>query len=159
MIFMILLCFLRLYFIYNGKEFYNNLMIIMKKYPENYKHSEITEKIIKFAYYVYGALGSGFLEKIYENALCKKLKEQNLEIKQQYPINVYFENELIGAYFADILVENKVIIELKAIEKLHIVHEVQLVNYLKATKIEVGLLINFATEKLEIKRKVFSIKK
>ncbi len=125
------------------------------KYKENYKHSELTERIIKEAYYVYNKLGYGFLEKVYENALFIRLSNTGFNVSQQYPVNVYFENELVGEYFADILIEEKVILELKAIEKLSAIHEVQLVNYLKATKIEVGLLINFGP-KIEIKRKVFT---
>lgn len=125
------------------------------EYKENYKHSELTERIIKEAYYVYNKLGYGFLEKVYENALFIRLKNTGFNVSQQYPVNVYFENELVGEYFADILIEEKVILELKAIEKLIAIHEVQLVNYLKATKIEVGLLINFGP-KIEIKRKVFT---
>lgn len=125
------------------------------KYKENYKHSELTEKIIKEAYYIYNKLGHGFLEKVYENALFIRLKNTGFHVNQQYPVNVYFENELVGEYFADLLVEEKIIIELKAIEKLSAVHEVQLVNYLKATGIEVGLLINFGPN-IKVKRKVFT---
>ncbi len=123
----------------------------------NYKYSEITEKIIKEVYYVYNVLGHGFLEKIYENALSKRLKDIGFKLKQQHPINVFFENEMMGEYFADLLVEDKIIIELKAIEVLNRIHEVQLVNYLKATNIEVGLLINFGP-KIQIKRRVLSKK-
>lgn len=125
------------------------------RYKENYKYSELTEKIIKEAYYVYNKLGYGFLEKVYENALCVRLKNTGYNIKQQYPINVYFENELVGDYYADILLEEKVILELKSIEKLNPIHEVQLVNYLKATGVEIGLLINFGP-KVEVKRKVYT---
>jgi GxxExxY protein len=128
----------------------------MEKFNEdNYKHSELTEKIIKEAYFVFNTLGYGFLEKVYENALNKRLNKQELETKQQYPINVFFENELVGEYFADLIVEDKVIIELKAIQELNKIHETQLVNYLKATNIEVGLLINFGP-KLEFKRRVLT---
>jgi len=122
----------------------------------NYIHSEITEKIIGEVYYVYNNLGCGFLEKVYENALCKRLRDINFNVKQQFPINVYFENEIVGQYFADILIEDKVILELKTCETLIPIFEVQLVNYLKATNIEVGLLINFGP-KLEIKRRVNSV--
>ncbi|MBI5403220.1 MAG: GxxExxY protein [Ignavibacteriae bacterium] len=128
----------------------------MNKYEEdNYKHSELTEKIIKEAYFVFNALGYGFLEKVYENALFRRLNNIGLKTLQQSPINVYFENELVGEYYADLIVEEKVIIELKAIQELNKIQETQLVNYLKATKIEVGLLINFGP-KLDFKRKVFS---
>ena len=120
---------------------------------ENYKYSEITEKIIQQAYYVYNKLGYGFLEKVYENAMIKKINDIGLKVEQQKPINVIFENKIIGEYFADIIVEEKVIVELKSIEMLNSIHEIQLVNYLKATNIEVGILINFG-KKMEIKRKV-----
>jgi len=130
----------------------------MNKYEEdNYKHSELTEKIIKEAYFVFNKLGYGFLEKVYENALYIRLNNQGLKTKQQYPINVFFENELVGEYCADLIVEDKVIVELKAIQELAKIHETQLVNYLKATEIEVGLLINFGP-KLEFKRRVLTKK-
>lgn len=122
-------------------------------HDDNYQHAEITEKIIKQVYYIFNKLGYGFLEKVYENAMIKKLKDIGLKVEQQKPINVIFENEIIGKYFADIIVEEKIIIELKSIETFNSIHEIQLVNYLKATNMEVGLLINFG-KKLEIKRKV-----
>ena len=122
---------------------------------ENYKYSDLTEKIIHEAYYVYNTLGYGFLEKVYENALFNRLKNVGLNTKIQQPINVYFENDLVGEYCADLIVENKVIVELKAIKDILDIHETQLVNYLKATNIEVGLLINFGP-KIQIRRKVFS---
>jgi GxxExxY protein len=128
----------------------------MIKNENNYKFSDITEKIIGEAFKVYNTLGFGFLEKVYENALCKKLRQENIKVEQQYPINVFFEGELVGQYFADLLVEDKIIVELKACDVLLPVFEVQLINYLKATRKEVGLLINFG-KKLDIKRKVFSV--
>ena len=120
-----------------------------------YLHSDITEKIIKQAYYVHNTLGFGFLEKVYENSLVKKLKEEGLDVKQQYPIKVNFEGTIVGDYFADILVENKVIVELKSVKKFAPEHGAQLVNYLKATNIEVGLLINFG-HSCEISRKIMT---
>jgi GxxExxY protein len=121
---------------------------------KNYIHSDVTEKIISCAYDVYNKLGFGFLEKVYENALMIKLGEKGLSASQQSPVNVTFEGTLVGEYFADILVDNKVIVELKAVSELSKIHEVQLVNYLKATGIKIGLLINFG-EKIKIVRKVF----
>ncbi len=120
-----------------------------------YLHSDLTDKIIKCFYKVYNTLGYGFLEKVYEKALCIELDKLGLEIKQQHPISVYYENQLIGEYYADIIVDDKVIIELKAIESLKDVHGNQLLNYLKATEIEIGLLLNFGI-KPEIKRKIFT---
>lgn len=124
---------------------------------KKYKYSDITEKIIKEVYFVYSSIGYGFLEKVYENALHKRLTDTGLISKQQFPVNVYFEKEIVGEYYADLVVENKVIVEIKAVEKLAKIHEVQLVNYLKATDIEVGLLVNFG-KKIEIKRKIFDIR-
>ena len=100
-------------------------------------------------------MGYGFLEKVYEKALKYELEKTGLQVDRQKPINVYYEPELVGEYFADLLVENKVIIELKASETLCENHELQLINYLKATEIEVGLLLNFG-KKPEVRRKVFS---
>jgi GxxExxY protein len=122
----------------------------------NYLYSEITEIIIGEAYIVHKTLGSGFLEKVYENSLLKRLKDKNLIVKQQYPISVYFENLIVGEYSADLFVDNKVIVELKAVENIIPVFETQLVNYLKATGVEVGLLLNFG-KKLDIKRKVYTL--
>ena len=126
----------------------------MIRTDDNYVHSEITDKIIGCAYDVYNQLGFGFMEKVYENAMMIKLPQKVLDVVQQAPINVYFEDKLIGEYFADILVDNKVVLEFKAVSSLSKAHEVQLVNYLKATGIKVGLLINFG-EQIKIIRKVF----
>jgi GxxExxY protein len=106
-------------------------------------HAEITRKIIGAGKVVFRELGFGFLEKVYENALAVELIRQGLRVQQQVPIRVYYQGELVGVFEADLLVEGLVIVELKAIETLAKVHEVQLVNYLRATEIEVGLLINF----------------
>jgi GxxExxY protein len=119
---------------------------------------ELTEKIIGCAYMVHNVLGHGFLEKVYENALRIELERQGLSVKQQTPIKVYYEGEIVGDYFADLLVEQKVLIELKAVQNLNKEHEVQLVNYLTATDIHVGLLINFGLS-VQIKRRLRSLKK
>ena len=119
----------------------------------NLLYSEITKKIIASAYKVYNTLGAGFMEKVYENAMVIELKNEGLEVKQQFPIKVYYEDNLIGEYFADLLVDDKVVVELKAISELGRAQETQLINYLKATGIKVGLLINFG-EKITFKRKV-----
>ena len=117
-------------------------------------HEEITEKIIKSYFKVYNTLGYGFLEKVYENALAIELRKNGLEVKCQYPISVLYESEIVGEYFADIIVNNIVVIELKATKEIVEENEFQLINYLKATNIELGLLINFGKE-AEYKRKVF----
>jgi len=122
---------------------------------ENYMHSDLTEKIIKAFYKVYNKLGYGFLEKVYENAMSIELKNAGLQHCKQHPIKVYYDEEQIGSYYADIIVEERVIIELKAAEGLCEEHEAQLINYLRATEIEVGLLLNFGKEP-QIRRKVFS---
>jgi len=123
---------------------------------DNYtmKHSNITEKIIKAAYKVHNVLGFGFLEKVYQNALIIELGKTGLNVLSERPITVYYENEVVGEYIADIIVEGKVILELKAVKELIAIHEVQLVNYLKATGVEIGLLINFG-HSVQVKRKVF----
>ena len=121
----------------------------------DYLHQELTAEIIRMFYIVYNKLGYGFLEKVYEKALKFELEKAGLLVRRQTPINVYYETELVGEYFADLLIENKIIIELKAAEAICEEHELQLINYLKATDIEVGLLLNFG-KKPEVKRKVFS---
>ncbi len=122
---------------------------------DNYKHSELTEKIIKAFYKVYNTLGYGFLEKVYENALFIELESIGLNVKKQEPIKVYYEEKEVVVYFADLIVSDIIIIELKAAESLSEEYESQLINYLKVTDIEVGLLLNFG-KKPEVKRKVYS---
>ncbi len=112
----------------------------------NYLHSDITSLIIKAFYNVFNTLGHGFLEKVYENAMMIELRKLGLECKKQISLTVYYQNTKVGDYFADIIVEDKVIIELKAAETLIPEHEAQFVNYLRATEIEVGLLLNFGKE-------------
>lgn len=120
----------------------------------DFKYSELTEIIIKAFFNVYNSLGYGFLEKVYENAMMIELKLLGLNCEKQKPISVYYKSTLVGEYFADIVVENKVILELKAAEVLNEEHEAQLLNYLKATEIEVGLLFNFG-KKPQFKRQIF----
>ncbi|NOU62368.1 GxxExxY protein [Marinifilum caeruleilacunae] len=122
---------------------------------DNYKHSELTEKIIEAFYAVYNKLGVGFQEKVYENALLIELDKRFLNFTKQKNIKVFYDNQVVGDFYADIIVNDSVIIELKAVESIRLEHEVQLVNYLRATNIEVGLLLNFGA-KPQFKRKVFS---
>lgn len=117
-------------------------------------HEEITEKIIKSYYKVYNTLGYGFLEKVYENAMVIELRKYGLEAKSQHPITVLYESEIVGEYFADIIVNGIVVLELKAVKQISEEHECQLINYLKSTKIELGLLMNFG-KVAEYKRKVY----
>jgi len=121
----------------------------------NFLHSDITGLIIKAFYNVYNKLGYGFLEKIYENSMLIELKKLGLNCQKQSPIEVFYDEINVGQYFADIIVNDCVIIELKAADCLIEEHEAQLVNYLRATNIEVGLLLNFGKE-AEYKRKVFN---
>lgn len=114
---------------------------------ENYKHSHLTEKILKAYYNVYDKLGYGFREKVYENAMMIELRKLGLECEKQKPIDVYYDEQKVGEYFANIVVEDKVIIELKADESLRHEHESKLVNYLKATEIEAGVLLNFGKDR------------
>ena len=119
-------------------------------------HEEITDKIIKCYYEVYNALGYGFLEKVYENAMVIKLRSEGFTCLQQCPVEVFFMGEVVGSYNADIIVNGKIIIEIKAGDSADIpAHEYQLINYLKATEIEVGLLLFFGKNAV-VKRKIFS---
>ncbi len=120
----------------------------------NFKHHELTEQIIKIFYKVYNTLGYGFLEKLYESAMMIEFKMAGIPAVSQSSIKVHYHDELIGEYYADILVDEKVIVEIKAAKALAVEHEAQLLNYLKATDIEVGLLLNYGP-KPEIKRRIF----
>ena len=120
------------------------------------------EDINQITYLINGAvfevnriLGAGFLEKIYERALLSEFQDRELKAKSQVPITVHYKDKVVGEYFADIVVEDQVIIELKAIDRIQKIHEAQLLNYLKATGYKVGLLINFTYPKAQIKRFVF----
>lgn len=121
---------------------------------EEYLHKELTSKIIQAFYKVYNTLGYGFLEKVYENAMRVELIKMGISVEQQKNIKVYYESEMVGDYFADLLIEELIIVELKAAENICEEHEAQLLNYLKATDIEVGLLLNFGKIP-EVRRKIF----
>jgi GxxExxY protein len=116
------------------------------------KDDDLTKTIIGCAYKVHNTLGPGFLEKVYENALRIELEKLGLRVKQQEPINVSYEGQVVGEYYADLWVEERVVIELKALQTLVKQHEVQLVNYLAATNIDSGLLLNFGPS-VQVKRK------
>ncbi len=119
------------------------------------KHEDVTEGVIGAYYHVYNTLGYGLLEKVCENALTLELRARGLLVATQHPITVWYEGIPVGEYFADLLVNECVIVELKSAVTLTDAHEAQLVNYLKATGIEVGLLLNFGP-KAQVKRKVYS---
>jgi GxxExxY protein len=114
----------------------------------------ITRKIIGCAYTVGNGLGSGFLEKVYENALAHEVRKAGLAVEQQHDIDVWYDGVLVGKYLADLLVEGCVIVEVKTVDGLDDVHYAQCLNYLKATGLQVCLLINFAKPKVEVKRVV-----
>jgi GxxExxY protein len=119
-----------------------------------YKHSELTEAIISAFYKVYNTLGYGFLEKVYRNALAYELRKRGYEVELETPINVYYEDVVVGEYYSDLWVNKTVIVELKAVSALAVEHEAQVINYLKATANEVGLVLNFGPRP-QIKRKIY----
>jgi len=118
----------------------------------DYLYSKLTSEIINAFYHVYNVLGVGFLEKVYERALSIELEKRGLRCICQKGIDVFYDEELIGQFYADIMVEDKVIIELKAVEYVLPIHETQLVNYLKASEIEVGLLLNFGKDPKPVRK-------
>jgi GxxExxY protein len=117
------------------------------------EHEELTRQIIGCAYRVFNTLGHGFLESVYENCMLIELRKLGLQVENQHRIKVFYEGHVVGEFEADLFVEGVVIVELKAVRTILQVHEVQLVNYLKATGIDTGLLINFGEQKVEVKRK------
>ena len=121
------------------------------------KINDITYEINGAVFEVQKVLGPGFLEKVYENALLTELKQRGLKVESQVPIKVHYKENIVGEYIADLLVEEKVIVELKTSEKIEKTHEAQLLNYLKATGVQVGLLINFKHQKADIKRMVLDL--
>ena len=118
------------------------------------KHGELSSKIIAAAHRVHKELGQGFLEKVYKNALAIELQETGIKCALEVPMSVLYRERVVGDYVADMVVQDKIIVEAKAVSKLHSVHEVQLVNYLKATGVQVGLLMNFGRS-VQVKRRVF----
>lgn len=121
---------------------------------QSFRHSELSKKIIAAVYEVHNELGHGFLEKVYKNALAVRLAECGINCVSEVPLKVTYHNKVVGEYYADMVVEDKIVVEIKAVTKLESIHEVQLVNYLKATGMKLGLLINFG-QSVEVKRRVF----
>lgn len=119
---------------------------------EGLRHRSLTEAVIGCAFEVINELGAGFLESVYEKALLVALRQKGLSAEAQHPIRVLFRGEPVGEFFADLLVEDKVLVELKAVKALAPEHHAQVINYLNATGIEVGLLINFGNPSLEFRR-------
>ena len=118
------------------------------------EYEELTEKIIGCAYRVYNKLGFGFLESVYQKCMMIELRRGGMEAASQQPIVVRYDDEVVGEFVADIVVEGTIIVELKSVRRLVLSHEIQLVNYLVATGKPVGLLLNFGEKKVEVKRKV-----
>ena len=121
------------------------------------QHSEMTDAIINCFYKVYNSLGYGFLERVYEKSLLLELTNNSFKVEVQKPVKVFYSGEIVGEYFCDLLIEDKVLVEIKATPSILKEHEAQLLNYLKATNVEVGLVLNFGPEP-QIRRKVFSNK-
>ena len=120
--------------------------------------NDLTYQINGAIFEVNSILGPGFLEKVYENALLVEFEERGLKVENQVPIAVKYKNQIVGEYIADLLVEKTVIIELKTVERISKLHEAQLLNYLKATGLHVGLLVNFKNTKADVKRMVLNLK-
>lgn len=136
----------------NLKIGYNGVMEIPSGDAANWKHADVTRAILKCAFAVASELGAGFLESVYERALEQALHEEGLFVERQTPIAVRFRGQIVGEFYADLLVEHCVIVELKAVQALLREHKAQVINYLQATRIEVGLLINFGKPRLEYRR-------
>ena len=124
----------------------------MDSNKEKILYKDLSYKIIGLAMEVHSKLGYGFLEKIYENAMMVLLRREGIHATQQAPITVYFDGKVVGDYYADILVDDRIVLELKAIEKLTNIHRAQTLNYLKATGLRLGVLLNFGKEKLQYER-------
>jgi GxxExxY protein len=126
----------------------------MNTKEEKILYKDLSYAVVGSAMKVHGELGFGFLEKVYENALMLMLKKNDIEAQQQVPIDVLFNEEVVGQYYADILVDGKIILEIKAVDKIIGGHVAQVINYLKATKLKLGIILNFNKESLEYKRVV-----
>ncbi len=122
------------------------------------QYKELTERIIGCAFRVYNQMGFGFLESVYEKCLMIELHKAGISAESQQQILVIYDNQPVGQFVADIVVEDQVILELKSVQNLATAHEVQLVNYLTATRKDIGLLLNFCPDKVEVKRKVRDLK-
>jgi GxxExxY protein len=122
------------------------------------EYEVFTEKIIGCAYRVYNKMGFGFLESVYEKCMLIELRKSGLNAESQKPIKVYYENEIVGEFVPDIIVNDTIILELKSVRQIIRAHEVQLVNYLVATGKPVGLILNFGEDKVEVKRKIKDLK-
>lgn len=129
--------------------------VVKNQLEKKVKYQELTSKIIGCIYEVHNTLGEGFLESVYCNALAIELQTAGLKLHKEFPIKVFYKDKIVGDYQADLVVEGKVILELKAVKELHPAHEAQLIHYLRATGIEIGLLVNFGRS-AQVKRKICS---
>jgi GxxExxY protein len=123
------------------------------------KHKEITHRIINCAYQVFNQLGFGFLESVYKKAMVIEFRKSGIKPDQEKPLKVFYDDEVVGDFYADLFVEDEIVVELKSVQNLIKDHEVQLVNYLNAIKKDIGLLINFGPSGVEVKRKYRQYKK
>jgi len=123
------------------------------------EYEELTEKVIGCAYRVYNKMGFGFLESVYEKCILIELRKANLDAEAQKRITVYYDKQIVGEFVADIIVDDKLILELKSVRQIVKAHEVQLVNYLVATGKPIGLILNFGERKVEVKRKIKELRK
>jgi GxxExxY protein len=121
----------------------------------DFLHKSLSDSILKAYYEVYNELGYGFLEKVYQNALYIELKSQGFKVEAQKQIKVYYKSQMVGEYFADLIIDDSITLELKACECLMDEHQAQLLNYLKATKVEIGILLNFGVVP-EFKRLIYT---
>ena len=117
------------------------------------EYEELTHKIIGSAYQIYNELGFGFLESVYKKAMMIELAKQNLKVEEEKSLEVYYDDQVVGLFYVDLFVEEKILVELKSVQNLAKEHEVQLVNYLTGLQKEIGLLINFGPSGVEVKRK------
>lgn len=117
------------------------------------EHEETTRRVIGCSFRVHNTLGFGFLESVYEKSLLIELAKEGIRAESQRPVSVYYDDQKVGIFFVDILVEGQIVVELKSVRQLAPAHEVQLVNYLTATKLDIGLLLNFGPSKVEVKRR------
>ena len=118
-------------------------------------HKDLSYEIMAAVFEVHNTLGFGFLEKVYERALLKELELREIPVETQKEIKVYYKGDEIGTYFADLVVNDEILLELKAVENINSIHKAQVLNYLKATGLKLGLLINFGKERVEYKRLVY----
>jgi len=117
------------------------------------EYEELTHKIVGCAYKVFNTLGYGFLESVYKKAMLIELTKNNLKVEAEKPLKVYYDNQIVGDFYIDLYIEDKVVVELKSVETLVKQHEVQLVNYLQGLQKDIGLLINFGPSGVDVKRK------